>query len=299
MASRRPQSRPPSRPHRSTGPGPSHGPGSSRGKGGRDAAPPTPLAAPKGVLAPGLYVIATPIGNLGDITYRAVETLKAVDALATEDTRVTAKLLAHLSIEKPHPTFSCHDHNEARSVGRIISLIEEGRAVGLVSDAGLPGISDPGFRVVSALLEAGHKVEVIPGANAATMALVSSGLSTASFTFLGFASRKAGKRKAMFETEKDTGHTLVLYESPHRIGALLQDALDVLGDRPAVVALELTKKFERFHRGPLSQLVGEFADDKPKGEVTVIIEGVMRQAKRAVDKYADVHDSDDDDEGED
>lgn len=248
---------------------------------------PQPLAEPKGVLAAGLYVIATPIGNLGDITFRAVATLKSVDALATEDTRVTAKLLTHLSVERPHPTFSCHEHNEARAVGRVISLIEEGRAVGLVSDAGLPGISDPGYRVISALIEAGHKVEVIPGANAATMALVSSGLSTASFTFLGFPSRKAGKRKSMFEAEKDTGHTLVLYESPHRIGALLADALEVLGDRKAVVALELTKKFERFHRGLLSELVGDFANDKPKGEVTVIIEGVTRKSRQADDESDD------------
>jgi 16S rRNA (cytidine1402-2'-O)-methyltransferase len=247
-------------------------------------------------LEPGLYVIATPIGNLGDITFRAVETLKAVDALATEDTRVTAKLLTHLSIERPHPTFSCHDHNEARAIGRIQSLIEEGRAVGMVSDAGLPGISDPGYRVVSALIEAGLKVEVIPGANAATMALVSSGLSTASFTFLGFAPRKSGKRKTMFEAEKETGHTLVLYESPHRIGALLADAYAVLGDRPAVVTLELTKKFERFHRGLLSQLAEEFSGDKPKGEATIVIEGAPRKVKRAINKYGD---NDDDNKGED
>ena len=130
------------------------------------ATPAMALAAPKGVLEPGLYVIATPIGNLGDITFRAVETLKALDALATEDTRVTAKLLSHLSIDKPHPTFSCNDHNEDRVVTRIASLIDEGRAVGLVSDAGLPGISDPGYRVIRALLALDHKVEVIPGANA-------------------------------------------------------------------------------------------------------------------------------------
>jgi len=254
--------------------------GAASGKGNRSA-PPRPLADPKGVLEPGLYVIATPIGNLGDITFRAVETLKALDALATEDTRVTAKLLSHLSIERPHPTFSCHEHNEERIVSRVVSLIEEGRAVGLVSDAGLPGISDPGYRVISALVDAGHKVEVIPGANAPTMALVASGLSTASFTFLGFSSRKSGKRKSMFEAEKNRSHTLVLFESPHRIGALLVDALDVLGDRRAVVALELTKKFERFHRGPLSQLVEDFAEEKPKGEVTVIIEGLRRKSKRS------------------
>jgi len=247
---------------------------------GGQAPAPKPLAEPKGVLEPGLYVIATPIGNLGDITYRAVETLKAVDALASEDTRVSAKLLSHLGIEKPHPTFSCHEHNEARTVGRIRSLIDEGRAVGLVSDAGLPGISDPGYRVISALLDEGVKVEVLPGPNAATMALVASGLPTSSFTFLGFPSRKSGKRKKMLEAERDGEHTMVMYESPHRIGALLADAFEVLGDRKAVVALELTKMFERYHRGTLSQLTEDFAEDKPKGEITLLIEGVRRKSKR-------------------
>ena len=256
---------------------PAHG---SRDRRGGIAPAPTPLAEPKGLLEPGLYVIATPIGNLGDITFRAVETLKAVDALASEDTRVSAKLLSHLSIEKPHPTFSCHEHNESRTVSRIRSLIDEGRAVGLVSDAGLPGISDPGYRVISTLLDEGVKVEVLPGPNAATMALVASGLPTSSFTFLGFPSRKSGKRKKMLEAEREAEHTLIMYESPHRIGALLADALEVLGDRQAVVALELTKMFERYHRGPLSQLVEEFAEDKPKGEITVLIEGVSRKSKR-------------------
>ena len=252
-----------------------------RGKRGYDKPAPRPLDEPKELLEPGLYVIATPIGNLGDITFRAVETLKAVDALATEDTRVTAKLLNHLAIEKPHPTFSCHEHNEQSTVHRVESLIDEGRAVGLVSDAGMPGVSDPGYRLISTLIENGRKVEVIPGANAATMALVSSGLSMASFTFLGFPSRKSGKRQKMFEAERESGHTLIMYESPHRIGKLLADAYVVLGERRAVVALELTKKFERFHRGTLADLAEEFADMKPKGEITLIIEGLQRKAKRA------------------
>lgn len=257
--------------------------GRNVGRDGTKEREPKPLAPPKELLEPGLYVIATPIGNLGDITFRAVETLKNVDALASEDTRVTAKLLNHLSIEKPHPTFSCHDHNEGRCVGRVRSLIDEGRAVGLVSDAGLPGVSDPGYRLISTLLDEGYKVEVMPGPNAATMALVASGLPMSSFTFLGFPSRKTGKRKKMLEVESSAEHTLILYESPHRIGALLADAFEVLGDRRAVVALELTKMFERFHRGTLSQLAEEFAEDKPKGEITLLIEGVQRKSKRNED----------------
>lgn len=275
--------------HRSGGSSHGGARGGPRG-GARGAAKerePKPLDPPKELLEPGLYVIATPIGNLGDITYRAVETLKGLDALATEDTRVTAKLLSHLSIEKPHPTFACHDHNEARSVGRIRSLIDEGRAVGLVSDAGMPGVSDPGYRLISTLLDEDYKVEVLPGANAATMALVASGLPMASFTFVGFPPRKSGKRKKMLELEGAREHTLIMYESPHRIGALLADAYEVLGDRRAVVALELTKMFERYHRGPLSQLVEEFGEEKPKGEITVLIEGLSRKAKRDVDEDED------------
>ena len=248
---------------------------------------PAETQAGEATLEPGLYVIATPIGNMEDITQRALRWLKSVDALAVEDTRVTAKLLARFSIPKPSSTFSCHEHNEARALGRIRSLIEEGKAVGLVSDAGLPGISDPGFRVISQLLEEGIKVEVAPGANAATMALVASGLSTASFTFLGFPSRKSGKRRSMLELERESVHTLVCYESPHRIGAFLADAFEVLGDRPAVVALELSKKFERYHRGTLGELAAEFADIKPKGEITVVIEGVTRESKKTKAKKID------------
>ena len=245
-----------------------------------------PEPAPDGQMAPGLYVIATPIGNLGDITQRALETLRAVDALATEDTRVTAKLLTRFGIAKPSPMFSCHDHNEARALSRIRGLIEDGRAVGLVSDAGMPGISDPGFKLVSTLLDEGVRVEVLPGVNAATMALVASGLSTASFTFLGFISRKSGKRKTQLEAERESPHTLVLYESPHRLGALLADAFEVLGDRKATVALELTKRFERYHRGPLSELATEFEGQRPKGEATVVIDGLSREMARETAREA-------------
>ena len=208
-----------------------------------------------------------------------------MDALATEDTRVTSKLLLRYGIAKPSPTFSCFEHNELRAVARIRSLVEEGKSVGLVSDAGLPGISDPGFKVISTLLEEGIHVEVIPGANAATVALVASGLGTSSFTFLGFPSRKSGKRKSALEAERERPHTIVLYESPHRIGAFLQDAFEVLGDRKAVVALELSKKFERFNRGTLSELAEAFADEKPKGEITVVIEGMARAPRKKENKY--------------
>lgn len=238
-----------------------------------------------GKLAPGIYVIATPIGNMEDITYRAVRMLKSVDALACEDTRVTAKLLMRYGIPKPRPTFACFEHNETRALGRIRGLIEDGKAVGLVSDAGMPGISDPGYKIISTMIEEGAHVEVIPGANAATTALVASGLGTSSFTFLGFPSRKSGKRKSALKAESTSPHTIVLYESPHRIGALLQDAFDVLGDRRAVVALELSKKFERFNRGTLSELAAIFADEKPKGEITVIIDGLARAPRIKENKY--------------
>jgi 16S rRNA (cytidine1402-2'-O)-methyltransferase len=220
-----------------------------------------------------LYVVGTPIGNLEDMSFRAVRVLSRVDALACEDTRVTRTLLQRYDIPRPGLLFAYHEHNEQRAAGGILKLLGEGRWVGLCSDAGMPGISDPGYRIITAAREAGHRIEVIPGPTALVTALVGSGLPSSSFTFLGFPSRKGGKRRRLLEQERGAAHTLILYESPHRLAALLEDALEVLGDRRAAVALELTKLFERVVRGRLSELAARFAADKPKGEATVIIAG--------------------------
>ena len=220
-----------------------------------------------------LYVIATPIGNLEDVTLRALRVLGEVDALACEDTRQTPKILAKHGVERPAVVFSYHEHNEERAGRRILELLDEGKSVGLCTNAGYPGVSDPGYRVVSWALERGHAVEVVPGAGAVPVALLASGLSTSSYTFRGFPPKKPGRRKQFLSDDADRPHTQVFFESPHRLGKCLADALEVLGDRRAAVCIELTKKFERVHRGYLSDLAAEFADGKVKGEITVVIAG--------------------------
>ncbi|HZH26017.1 MAG TPA: 16S rRNA (cytidine(1402)-2'-O)-methyltransferase [Azospirillaceae bacterium] len=229
---------------------------------------------------PTLHVIATPIGNLEDVTLRAIRVLGQVAALAVEDTRVTPRLLDRHGIPRPAQVFPCHEHNEDRAVERILEVLRGGGDVGLVTDAGMPGISDPGFRAVRAVLEAGFRVEVVPGPAAVTTALVVSGLPVASFTFLGFPPRTSGKRRNLLAREAQAPHTLVFYESPHRVKALLADALAVLGDRQAAVCLELTKLHERVHRGHLTDLVADKALDAPKGEITVVIAGNARKFMR-------------------
>lgn len=219
-----------------------------------------------------LYVIATPIGNLEDITLRAARVLGELDALACEDTRITRRIFERHQLSSPRTIFAYHEHNEEMACRRIVGLLEEGLKVGICSDGGCPGISDPGYRAIQAALQGEHKVEVLPGASAVPTALLHSGLPTSSYTFKGFPPRKPGPRKRFLEMDKDLPHTMVLYESPFRVGALLRDALEVLGDRDAAVCLELTKQFERIHRGPLSVLVGQFAQ-APKGEVSVVIAG--------------------------
>ncbi|OGL45080.1 MAG: 16S rRNA (cytidine(1402)-2'-O)-methyltransferase, partial [Candidatus Schekmanbacteria bacterium RBG_13_48_7] len=190
-----------------------------------------------------LYIVSTPIGNLSDITLRALETLSKVDFVASEDTRKTGLLLKHFEIKKPQISF--HEHNEDRAGKRIINLIADGKSVALVSNAGTPGISDPGFTLIRQAVQLNVPITMIPGPTAFVMALVLSGLPMHSFTFRGFPPRKSGKRQRFLEVDKDSSMTLIYYESPHRLKAFLHDALEVLGNREAVIASELTKMFEK------------------------------------------------------
>lgn len=220
-----------------------------------------------------LYVIATPIGNLEDIGHRAVRVLGELEALACEDTRRTRVLLDRYRIPRPKMLFSYHEHNEREAAKRILRLLEDGTSVGLVTNAGYPGVSDPGYRAISQAAERGFRVEVLPGAGAVEAALALSGLPGASFIFKGFPPRTAGKRQRFLEAEKDLPHTLILFESPHRLAALLSDALAALGDRRAAVCIEITKMFEQTARGYLSELGEKFREATIKGEVTVVIAG--------------------------
>lgn len=233
---------------------------------------------------PRLILVATPIGHPGDLSPRALETLKGAGAIACEDTRETARLLsAHGVTDKR--LIACHDHNEAQSAAGIVKLIEAGETVALVSDAGMPGISDPGYRVVRAVLEAGLDVTAVPGPNAALMALTISGLPTDRFVFLGFPPRKSGKRRKLLEAYAALPATLVLFESPQRLAETVADALAVLGDRNAALAMELTKTFERVYREPLSALKERLAEP-PRGEAVLLIEGA-EEVRERTNKYAE------------
>ena len=218
-----------------------------------------------------LYLVATPIGNLGDITLRALETLRSVDLIAAEDTRKTGRLLKHHGIDTPQ--FSYHEHNERQAVERIIGALRSGRSVAVVTNAGTPGISDPGFSVVRGALEEGLPFSAIPGPTGLITALILSGLPLHSFTFRGFAPRKSAARRRFLELDAASPHTLVFYESPHRLAAFLTDALAVYGDRPAVLANDLTKLYERVQRGTVSALLEEVAGKKLQGEFMVVIGG--------------------------
>ena len=220
-----------------------------------------------------LILIGTPIGNLGDLSPRAQDTLRSLDALVCEDTRRTRTLLERFGIDRPGIVFSCHEHNEKRSVARMERLLDDGLTVGLVSDAGMPGISDPGYLAVRMATGRGCPIEVIPGPSAVITALAVSGLPMSSFSFLGFAPRKTARRRRFLEPLAGLDSTLVFFESPRRLGALLADALVVLGDRRASVSIELTKMFEGTERGWLADLADHFAETVPKGEVTVVIAG--------------------------
>lgn len=218
-----------------------------------------------------LYLVATPIGNLGDITLRALETLRQVDVVASEDTRKTGLLLKHFEISKPQLSF--HEHNEAKAGNKIINLLQEGKSVAVVTDAGTPGISDPGYSIVQRAVAENLPVTMIPGPTALIMALVLSGLPAHAFTFRGFAPRKSGKRQRFLAVDAESPHTLVFYESPYRLKPFLEDALAVYGDRETAVCNELTKLYESVHRGRLSELIAHFAEEEPRGEYVVVISG--------------------------
>jgi 16S rRNA (cytidine1402-2'-O)-methyltransferase len=217
-----------------------------------------------------LYLVATPIGNLSDITLRALDVLRSVDYVASEDTRRTGLLLKHFEISKPQISF--HEHNERQATARILDLLLGGKSVALVADAGTPAISDPGFGLVRAAVGAGIEVTLVPGPTAFVMAAVLSGLPTYSFTFRGFAPRKGGQRRRFLGVDVHSPHTLVFYESPFRVRAFLEDALAVFGDRHAAVAKELTKMFESVRRGRLSELLAAL-EERPRGEYVIVIEG--------------------------
>ena len=218
-----------------------------------------------------LYLVATPIGNLDDITLRALETLRAVDYIASEDTRHTGRLLQHFEIKKPQIAF--HEHNEDRAANRILTLLEAGQDVALVSDAGTPGIADPGYTLVRKAIDNNQPYTMIPGPSAVIMAVVLSGLPAHSFTYRGFPPRKGGKRRRFLEIDKDSPHTLVFYESPYRLKTFLNDALQVYGDRRAAVANELTKLYESMIVGRLSELLLQLGEDEIRGEYVVVIAG--------------------------
>jgi 16S rRNA (cytidine1402-2'-O)-methyltransferase len=246
-----------------------------------------PPADPEAPLAPGLYLVATPIGNLGDITLRALDVLKRVDRIACEDTRQTQKLLNHFQIATP--TVSCHEHNERQRATELLGALKSGGRIALVSDAGMPGISDPGAWLGSEAVAAGLPVIPIPGANAALTALVASGLPTGEFLFLGFLPEKAGARRSRLEelaaeaANLKAARTLIFYEAPHRILETLADLEAVWGPNlRVVIARELTKIHEEFLRSTVAKARRELAArDRIRGEITLLVEALPRARSEA------------------
>jgi len=231
---------------------------------------------------PGLYLVATPIGNLGDMTIRALETLAAADILACEDTRVTRVLLARYGISRR--TTAYHEHNAEEAGPKLLAAIAQGKSVALVSDAGTPLVSDPGFRLVESARDAGLRVVPIPGPSAALAALTASGLPSDSFFFAGFLPVKDGQRKSRLEELRAVPGTLIFFESPRRLADSLGTMAAVLGDRPAAICRELTKAFEEIRTGALSGLAAHYGEaGAPKGEVVVCVGPPLAAAADAAD----------------
>lgn len=228
------------------------------------------LSAEAEPLLPGLHIVATPIGNLGDISLRALATLSAADAILAEDRRVTKVLLAHYGITTPILVY--HEHNAAEMRPEILRRLAEGQALALVSDAGTPLVSDPGYKLVEAAVAAGHPVTTIPGASALLAALVLSGLPSDRFFFEGFLPAKTAERRRRIRDISTIPATLAFFEAPHRVAESLGDMAAILGDRPACIARELTKKFETVRRGPLGVLAAQFTvEPTPKGEIVMLV----------------------------
>jgi 16S rRNA (cytidine1402-2'-O)-methyltransferase len=231
-----------------------------------------------------LFVVATPIGNLGDISFRAVEVLKKADAIAAEDTRTSARLLSHYGIGTP--MFACHEHNEAELAAQLLARLQQGQDIALISDAGTPLISDPGFRIVRTLRRAGIRIVPIPGPSSPIVALSASGLPTDRFTFLGFLPRSGSKRETMLHQLAAADHTHILLESPHRLLDTLHDLKQALHpDHEICVAREMTKLFEEFVCGTVVEVIARFVAEAPRGEI-VLITGPAPETGRTVDDAA-------------
>ncbi len=225
-----------------------------------------------------LYLVSTPIGNLEDITLRGLKTLKEVDLIACEDTRRTLKLLNHYQIR--NHLVSYFEHNRIRRGRYLIGKLKEGKNIALVSDAGTPGISDPGFHLVKLAVESGIRIIPIPGPTALIAALSVSGLPTHNFLFHGYLSPKKGKKRKELESLRDERGTIILYESPHRLLSTLRDVLEVLGNRSLVVTRELTKIYEEAVRGRATEVLAKFEKRKPRGEFVILIQGATQIEKR-------------------
>lgn len=245
-----------------------------------------------------LYLIPTPVGNMDDITLRAIKTIKEVDILLTEDTRVTGLLLNHLGIKKK--MIINNDHNEEKNKEIVIRHLEEGKNVGLVSDRGTPIISDPGFNISKIIIDAGYKVIGLPGATALIPALIMSGLNPLPFMFIGFLNSKDTKRRSELEELKSNKATLIFYEAPHRITKTLTDIQNIFGDRKIAISREISKRYEEVYRGNISEVIKELED--VKGEIVLVVEGnnevanfddieVMDQVKMLVDDGVSVMDA--------
>ncbi len=218
-----------------------------------------------------LYLVATPIGNLEDVTLRALRVLKEADLVAAEDTRRTRKLLAHYGI--PSKLVSCHEHNEAERIPELVGALRSGKSVALVSDAGSPAVSDPGARPVRAAAEAGLPVTAVPGPSAVTAALALAGFPADRFSFYGFLPRVRSQRRSLLERAADEPHTLIFFESPRRVAATVAEMLGVFGDRRAALCRELTKRFEEVLRGTLAEILGRNQENPPRGELCLVVDG--------------------------